>query len=258
MQGIRLTLAYDGADFAGWARQPGQRTVQGTVEEAIATMNGASVDLRAASRTDAGVHAIGQVAAFDAAREIPELGWLHGLNSALPDDVVVTDSAACAVGYNPRFDTTGKTYRYLVLRGRIRDPLLRRTSWYLGQRKDGRELDLGAMREAASVLIGTHDFQAFRAADDDRENTTRTLTRVELEDGWAGEPRLLAFEVEGNAFMKNMVRIIVGTLVAVGRGALDAKDVQALLGPKGHREHAGPTAPAYGLTLISTRLGRSR
>ncbi len=256
MQGIRLTLAYDGADFAGWARQPGQRTVQGTVEDAIATMNGAPVDLRAASRTDAGVHALGQVVAFDASREIPELGWLHGLNSALPDDVVVKSSVACAVGYNPRFDTIGKTYRYLVLRGRIRDPLLRKASWYLGQRKDGRELDLGAMREAAASLMGTHDFQAFRAADDDRENTVRTLSRIELEDGWAGEPRLLAFEVDGNAFMKNMVRIIVGTLIAVGRGTLDTQDVQTLLSPQGRREHAGPTAPSFGLTLVTTRLGR--
>jgi tRNA pseudouridine38-40 synthase len=135
---------------------------------------------------------------------------------------------------------------------------LRRTSWYLGQRKDGRELDLEAMRGAAGVLLGYHDFHAFRAADDDRENTTRTLTRVEIIDGWAGEPRLLAFEVDGNAFMKNMVRIIAGTLVAVGRGALDARDVQTLLGPNGRREHAGPTAPAYGLTLVTTRLGRSR
>lgn len=256
MPGIRLTLAYDGADFAGWARQPGQRTVQGTVEDAILTMNGAPVDLRAASRTDAGVHALGQVVAFDAVRDIPALGWLHGLNSELPDDVVVLDVCSCAEGYNPRFDTTGKMYRYLLLRGRLRDPLLRRTSWYIGQRKRDRELDLDVMRSAARELLGTHDFHAFRAADDERENTVRTLSRIDILDGWAGDPRLVALEVDGNAFMKNMVRIIAGTLVDVGRGALAPSDVAALLGPNARRHQAGPTAPAHGLTLISTRLGR--
>lgn len=256
MFGVRLTIAYDGAEFAGWARQPGQRTIQGTVEAAIEAMNGAAVDLRGASRTDAGVHALGQVAAFDAARDIPPFGWVHGLNSELPDDLAIVDAAECREGYNPRFDTRAKTYRYVVLRGRVRDPIARGGSWYVGQRQRTRGLDLDAMRDAAARMIGTHDFQALRAADDDREMTVRTISRIELVEGWAGDERLLAIEVEGNAFMRNMVRIIAGTLVAAGRGTLDPARVSAMLTATGRREDAGPTAPAHGLTLVSIELGR--
>lgn len=258
MPGVRLTIAYDGEAFAGWARQPGQRTVQGTLEAAIATMSGGPVDLRAASRTDSGVHALGQVAAFDSPRTIDPRGWMHGLNSELPDDVSIVDVLACADGYNPRFDTVAKTYRYVVLRDEPRDPLLRRSAWFLGQRQPGRGLDLERMREAAACLVGTHDCHALRAADDDRENTIRTIFRIDVIEGWAGDPRLLAIEVEGNAFMKNMVRILAGTLVEAGRGKLHPERLTALLSPAGRREDAGPTAPAHALTLVSVRLGRVR
>lgn len=257
MPGVRLTIAYDGTAFAGWARQPARRTVQGAIEDAIATMNGAPVELRGTSRTDAGVHALGQVAAFDAARAIPARGWMRGLNAALPDDVAIVGAAECAEGYAPRFDTVDKTYRYVVLRGETRDPLLRHRAWFVGPRQGGARLDVGAMRAAASVLIGRHDFRAFRAADDEREQTERTIASIELAEGWAGDARLLAIEVRGDAFMKNMVRILVGTLVEAGRGALGAAEIAALLGPGARREHAGPTAPAHGLTLVTIRLGRT-
>jgi tRNA pseudouridine38-40 synthase len=257
VHGVRLRVAYDGTDFAGWARQPGQRTVQGVLEETISAMGGAPIEVRGASRTDAGVHALGQVAAFDTERAIPEIGWRKGLDSALPDDVAIVEAAACAAGYAPRFDTVDKTYRYVVLTGEVRDPLLRARAWFLGPRHGGTRLDPGAMRAAATRLVGRHDFRAFRAADDERESTVRTILAISVIEGHAGDPRLIAIEVRGDAFMKNMVRILAGTLVDAGRGRRSEAEIAALLGPEGRREDAGPTAPAHGLTLVEIRLGRA-
>lgn len=264
--GVRLVVAYDGTGFHGWARQPEQRTVQGVLEEAIATMAGHPVGCRGAGRTDRGVHALGQVAAFDAARSIPPHGWLRGLNQALPDDVAVRAAEACPVGYTPRFDAIDKTYRYLVLLDDERDPLLRHRAWRLPPRlrhpartsatTPSETLDVPAMREAAAGLLGTHDFRAFRAADDERENTVRTLQEIAIDTGWAADPRQLALTFRGSAFMKNMVRILVGTLLEVGRGRRSSASVVGLLGAAGRREEAGPTAPPEGLTLIEVRLGR--
>ncbi len=255
---ILLVVSYDGADFAGFARQPDQRTVQGVLEAAIAGMNGAPVETRGAGRTDAGVHALGQRVAFDPARAIPAGGWVKGLDAALPEDVVVLDAELRPRGYNPRFDAVDKTYRYVLQLTEHRDPHWRRRAWWLGRGRQRREggLDLAAMREAASRWVGTHDFRAFRAADDERDNTTRTMLAFEVIERWAGEPSLVAIEVRGSAFMKNMVRILVGTLVEVGRGKLSVEDAAGLLGPGGRREDAGTTAPAHGLTLVQVRLGR--
>ena len=248
-----LTVAYDGSLFHGFQRQPGQRTVQGSLESAIATMAGHPVSVRGAGRTDAGVHALGQVVAFDTDRTIGERGWQLGLNARLPDDVRVHAARSCAVAYNPRFDALAKTYRYVVQLGERKNPLLRHQVWHLG--KYG-ELDLAAVRDACAPLIGTHDFRAFRAADDKRESTQRTLYSIDLLEGFAGDPSLLAFEVRGTAFMKNMVRILVGTLVDVGRGRLCVEDIPNLLGPNAKRERAGITAPASGLCLVCIELGR--
>ncbi len=263
MDSVLLTVAYDGTDFSGWARQPGQRTVQGTLEDAIASMNGAPVELRGASRTDAGVHAMGQVAAFDPAREIPIEGWLAGLNAALSasgaEDVVVREAKAVPSGYAPRFDSVEKLYRYLLCVDHVRDPLTRHRAWQVGRSLRGRELrplDLAAMRLAAASLLGKHDFRAFRSADDKRDNATRTLRRLDVIEGYGGDARTVALEVVGDAFMKNMVRILTGTLVEVGTGARDAASVAALLGAQGERSAAGVTAPAHGLTLVWVALGR--
>lgn len=269
MHGVRLTIAYDGTSFSGWSKQPGERTVQGTIEKAIGSMAGAPADVRGTSRTDAGVHALGQIAAFDSVQAIPPRGWRRGLNSLLPDDLVIVDADECAPGYNPRFDTTEKTYRYLMLTGETRDPLLRDRAWHLGPRLARKRrggvrgaaiedwLDVPAMREAATHLLGTHDFCAFRAADDGRENTIRTMREIAIHEGFATDPRIVAIEVRGDAFMKNMVRIIVGTLLDVGRERRAPDSIPALLGPGANRENAGRTAPARGLTLVSIRLGRS-
>lgn len=266
LHGVRLVVAYDGTGFHGWARQPETRTVQGVLEEAVSAMAGTPTLTRGAGRTDRGVHAMGQVVGFDAPRLIPPEGWLRGLNQKLPEDVVVRTSHVCAPGYNPRFDAVDKTYRYVFLIDRERDPLLRHRAWHLPSRllhpdlRDASEpmsrIDLDAMREAAQALHGTHDFRAFRAADDERENTTRTIHALTLTPGFQNDARLLAITVRGSAFMKNMVRILAGTLLEVGRGKLAADRIANLLGPLAKRENAGQTAPPEGLTLLEVRLGR--
>jgi tRNA pseudouridine38-40 synthase len=255
---IGLVLAYDGEDFAGFVRQPGQRTAQGELEKAIEIMNGVPALTRPAARTDSGVHAVGQRVAFDPARDIDDAGWIRGLNAKLPPDVAVLEVSRHARGYNPRFDSIGKTYRYLLQVRDQRDPLWRRRAWWLpkSRQRDEGGLDLDQMRDAATRLTGTHDFRIFRAADDDREQTVRTMFSIDLVEGWAGEPSLLAIEVSGNAFMKNMVRILVGTLVDVGRGKLAPGAIDALFAAGAQRSDAGMTAPAHGLTLVQVRVGR--
>jgi tRNA pseudouridine38-40 synthase len=252
-QGVRLVLAYDGTDFAGFQVQPGQRTVQSVVERAVESMAGHSVRIRGAGRTDAGVHALGQLAAFDSERHIAPRGWRLGLNRALPDDVRVQDVAEVEPGYNPRFDALSKHYRYLVHVGVSENPLLRKRAWYLGAH---RNLDAERMARAGATLEGTHDFQAFRASNDECDTSVRTLTKVRLDTRYGGDSDLWAIDVVGTAFLKNMVRIIAGTLVDVSRGHLDESAVPALLSAEASRGDAGETAPAHGLTMVSVTLGR--
>lgn len=259
--GVRLTLSYDGTDFAGFQAQVGQRTVQGVVAQAAARVCRHDVLVRGASRTDSGVHAEGQVAAFATARLLSPDRWRMALNRYLPPDVAVRTVEPCAADYQPRFDACGKLYRYLFHIGVARSPLLRRYAWHLGglahnRTQAGRALDIPAMHAACSAFCGTHDFRAFRAAADTRSSTVRTLSRVALIERHGGEPDLLALEVAGNAFMMNMVRILAGTLLEVGRGRLDRDELLQLLAGDGLRGDAGMTAPAHGLTLVTVNLGR--
>lgn len=251
--GVRLVVAYDGSEFAGFQVQPDRRTVQGTLEDALFAMTGARTRVRAAGRTDAGVHALGQIVAFDSACRIPERGWMLGLNHHLPDDVRVQSAALCAPGYHPRFDASRKHYRYLVQQGELRNPLLRQRAWQLGRPAP---LDVTLMRQASADLVGTHDYRAFRAADDVRQNSVRTIWSVDVSVGFSADPSLIAIDVHGSAFMKQMVRIMSGTLVDVGRGRIPLERVPTMLGPSAHRKDAGVTAPAHGLTLVSVGLGR--
>lgn len=268
MFGVRLRVAYDGSEFAGWQRQPGLRTVQGELERAVSELVGTEIEVRGASRTDAGVHALDQVVAFDSPRELPMLGWVRALNGKLPEDVAVREAEPCAVGYRPRFDAVAKRYRYTLHLGAVRDPLIRRYAWHLGPRRarpwqgampstpEG-WLDLDAMEEAASFLVGTHDFRAFRAAGDERENTVRTLTEVSIVRRASGRDDLVAIEVRGTAFMQHMVRILAGTLVEVGRERMRPQEIARLLAPQATRAQAGETAPACGLLLVEVELGRN-
>jgi tRNA pseudouridine38-40 synthase len=261
--GVRLVVAYDGTDFAGFASQQNQRTVQGVLAAAAIRVCRHEVVVRGASRTDSGVHAEGQIAAFGTTRELEPKRWRLALNRYLPADVAVREVAACEPDYEPRFDARDKTYRYLFNLAEVRDPLRRHYAWHLGRHaakrgKRGLALDLGAMRGACERLAGTHDFRAFRGAADARAVTVRTLMRVSLEEAYSGDPALLALEVRGNAFMLNMVRIIAGTLIDVGRGRLTLDQLSVLLSARGERQGAGMTAPAHGLTLVAVNLGRLR
>lgn len=252
LYGVRLVVAYDGTDFSGFQLQLRDRTVQGDLERAAEQLAGHPVRVRGAGRTDAGVHALGQVVAFNSARRIHDRGWVLGLNRHLADDVRVQSACPCAPGYDPRFDSLGKTYRYLIQLGEAKNPLLRNRAWQLGKY----QVDVGLMRSAASQLTGTHDYRAFRASDDQRANSTRTLYSLEIIESFANDPTLLAIEVRGTAFMKNMVRILAGTLVDVGRGRIPLARVPSLLGPNAVRDSAGLTAPAQGLTMVHVELGR--
>ena len=238
---LRLTVEYDGTDFAGWQRQDGQRTIQGCLEDAFHHMTGQTVVVRGAGRTDAGVHAEGQVASVELVSNIPNLGFLRGLNTLLPPEIAVLEVTDMPAGWNARFAARGKIYRYLIWNHPVRSPTHTRRSWHVY-----RALDTHAMREAAALLTGEHDFRAFRAADCDRKNTVRIIRRFEVRR--AGT--MLSLEVEGTAFLRNMVRILTGTLVAVGIGKMPSSQVGAVLAG-GDRTQAGITAPARGLTLVA-------
>ncbi|MGB8332602.1 MAG: tRNA pseudouridine(38-40) synthase TruA [Polyangiales bacterium] len=265
MHGVCLCLGYDGTDFHGWQAQPGLRTVQGMLEEAIDEMGIAHGQVRGASRTDAGVHALGQIASFACEIEVPRQGWISGLNARLPEDIVVHDAQPCYRRYNPRFHAAHKRYRYLIRCGRQRDPLIRKHAWYLGPKGMRRDiaqraervedyLDIEAMRAAAAQFVGRHDFRAFRQSGDQREIVVREMFEVAVHPGWQGRSDLLVLEVVGNSFMKNMVRIMAGTLVDVGRGQLSAGDIPGMLRDDSDRSHAGQTAPPHGLTLVEIEL----
>ncbi len=241
MRTIRLTVEYEGTDFAGWQAQADQNTVQGELEAALARIVQGAVRVRGASRTDAGVHARGQVAAFDVERDhIPLVGFERGLNTYLPDSIVVRDLRTVEPGWDPRRTSRGKYYRYGFWVGPVPSALERRFTWHLRG-----PLDRAEMERAARVLVGTHDFESFRATGCVAKHAVRTLYDVRLEPG---PHRRLDLWVVGNAFVKNMVRIIAGTLVEVGQGKRTLRSVQELL-EVGDRTQAGMTAPPHGLTL---------
>ena len=245
---VLLRVAYDGTAFAGFAPQPGQRTVYGVLLDAVRSLDPSVAALRGASRTDAGVHARDQAVALDPARAIPAKGWVLGLNAALPPDVAVRAARRVPRGFEPRAHGRGKRYRYQLLVDRVRDPMLERDAWRIGA-----PFDRARAEAELTAIVGTHDFRAFRTASDPRIDTTRTLSRATIVTPRADEPRLLTVEVEGNAFLHNMVRIIAGSAVDVGRGRLRAGATARALA-SGARTDLGMTAPARGLILHDVRL----
>jgi len=239
MRNIRLTLEYDGTAYAGWQVQDNAPTVQEKVEEALGRLLKEPRRVVASGRTDAGVHALGQVANFHTPARVPLKGFVHGLNSLLPRDVTVRAAAEVSSEFNSRRSAVDKTYRYYIYRSPTPSAFGRRTSWQLA-----RPLDLAAMRDGARHLVGVHDFSAFRSAGCDAPHAVREiheLTLVERGD-------YLEVVVRGNAFLRNMVRIIVGTLVEVGEGRRSPDSVAELLA-QGDRTRAGVTAPPQGLFL---------
>jgi tRNA pseudouridine38-40 synthase len=237
---VLLEVAYDGTAFHGWASQKSARTVEETLRGAVLAIDPFVGTLRGASRTDAGVHAEQQMVAFDTQRDIPPKGWVLGLNQHLPDDVAVRSARAIATEYAPRLAARSKRYRYRVLVDTVRDPFWRTRAWRVP------DLDRDVMAAEAAAARGTHDFAGFRSAADERATTTRTLYRVALENEL--DPRIVGVVIEGDAFLHNMVRILVGTMVDVGRGRLASGAVERALA-SGQRREAGTTAPAGGLVL---------
>ena len=248
MRHIRLVVEYDGSDLHGWQRQQGQPTVQQHLEDALAQLLQHEVRVSGASRTDAGVHARGQVASFRTEKPIPLHGIRRGLNSLLPEAIAVRSATEVAEEFHPRFSATGKHYRYTILTSPDRSPRWRTRAWHHPE-----PLEVHPMIAASRALIGEHDFAAFRAAGCTAKTTMRrvdsiTFTRI-------GE--LLEVDVRGNAFLRMMVRILVGTLAEVGTGRLSVAQVAEILASK-DRTKAGKTAPAHGLELLAVHYDGTR
>jgi tRNA pseudouridine38-40 synthase len=244
-RGVLLEVAYDGTAFHGWAAQKDQRTVEEVLYGALLAIDPRASRPRGASRTDAGVHATGQAVAFDTTRDIEPQGWVLGLNQHLPDDLAVRRARSLPAGFVPRFSARGKRYRYRLLVDAVRDPHLRAVAWRV------MGVDLAAAAAEARAAVGTHDFAGFRGSGDERDSTVRSLSRVELVQG--ADSRLVSVVVEGDAFLYNMVRILVGTMVDVGRGRLKAGAIARALDSR-KRSDAGTTAPAQGLVLEAVDL----
>jgi tRNA pseudouridine38-40 synthase len=239
---LKITLAYDGTRFVGWQRQAEGESIQGLLEEALATFEGDPVTAHGAGRTDAGVHALGQVASATVSFPHPIETVARALNARLPEDIRVLEVADAQADFHARFSARAKTYRYQLRAGSVADPFTRAFVWQLAER-----LDVAAMREAAAALVGTHDFAAFQSAGTETSSTVRTIARSELVDSGVGA--LITYEVTGDGFLRHMVRAIVGTLVEIGRG-WRSRDSMAQLLNGGTRADAGATAPPHGLFLV--------
>lgn len=241
MRNIKLTLSYDGTDFSGWQTQPGFRTVQETLEAAIAKLtNEAKVRVNAAGRTDAGVHALGQVVNFRSETQHPAPVFLRGINAHLPADVVIREAAEVPDTFDANRDARRKLYRYVIHDGPVPDPFLRRYVCH-----SHHPLNVEVMRRAAEALQGQHDFHSFESEWPNRASSVRTITHLSINR--FGEHIWL--DVEADGFLYNMVRAIAGTLMNVGRGYWPESKVAEILRAEDRRV-AGPTAPAQGLFLM--------
>ncbi len=246
MPRVKLTIEYDGTDFVGWQVQPNGRSVQSVLERAVAGLVGHPVSLAVAGRTDAGVHAEGQVAAFTTHRALPRKAYLRGLGSLLPEDVSVVDAEEVPEAFDPRRWALGKRYRYRISNRPARSPLLRRTHWEIFG-----PLEVEAMASAARLLEGRHDFASFRAADCASPHAVREIRSLTVEGAPGAD---ITFTVDGTAFVKHMVRNLVGTLVEVGRGKRPPRWVGEVLASR-DRTRAGPTAPPQGLCMVHVLYG---
>ena len=241
MRHVRLVVQYDGAAYAGFQVQPECQTVQSALEQALAKLLGAAVHLRGASRTDAGVHACGQVVTFTTDNVIPLGRIVPALNALLPPDIAVTTAEEVPPEFDPRRHARRKQYLYRILNRDLPSPFIGRYAWHFS-----RSLDVSAMKQAAAWLVGEHDFAAFCAAGGSARHTVREIFSLDIRR--CGE--IIEISVAGNAFLYMMVRIIVGTLVEVGMGRLQPEQVKTILEGR-DRSLAGATAPPCGLTLVA-------
>ena len=251
MRNLKLILSYDGADFAGWQVQPGRTTVQGALASAIGRLSAENVLPQGSGRTDAGVHALAQVASFQTASAIPAENWVRALNDILPPAIRVLEATEAAPEFHARKSARAKTYRYRIYRGAICPPFLARYVWHYPY-----PLEESAMIAAAGVVVGEHDFTSFAAVDPERvermaaeENTHTTNIRTIFSSAWAREGDELIYTVRGSGFLHHMVRNLVGTFMLMGKGTLSLQDLRRILEAR-ERNAAGPTAPASGLYLV--------
>jgi tRNA pseudouridine38-40 synthase len=244
MRRIRIHLAYDGTDFHGWQVQPGMLTIQGALEGVVGEIEGHSVHVAGSGRTDAGVHALAQVAAFSIENPIPLPNLRKAMNRLLPASIRVLSTAEAAPDFHPRFQALAKTYEYRIVRAEVCPPWEWRYVYHHPY-----PLDLDRMLACAAVVEGEHDFSAF-AASDDRDDEGKTRVRTIFGSRLDAGPDRLLYSVCGSGFLKHMVRNIVGSLLEAGRGNVDESGLRALLTP-GCPRKAGPTVPAKGLFLVS-------
>ena len=240
MKRIKLTIAYDGTNYCGWQIQPNGITIEEVLNKTLSKMLEEDILIIGASRTDSGVHAMGNVAVFDTNTTIPPEKIAVALNQRLPEDIVITKSEEVPLDFHPRYCDCSKTYEYHIINTRIPIPTKRLTNYFVSY-----VLDINKMRQAASYLVGEHDFVSFCNVRTDVENTVRTITALDLIEN--GDE--ITIRITGNGFLYNMVRIIVGTLIRVGRGFYEPERVKEILEAK-DRKAAGVTAPAHGLFLM--------
>lgn len=237
---IKCTLSYDGTHFSGYQIQPGKRTVQGELERALERIHkGEAIRITASGRTDAGVHAYGQVVHFDTFLSLSPDQWKKALNALLPDDIVIKDAQEAAPSFHARFSAKAKEYRYKVRIAQERDVFLRNYCYHFPY-----PLDIGAMRRSLSLIEGTHDFTSFCLAKTDVDDRVRTIYTADM----TVQDDLLEFRFIGNGFLYNMVRIIVGTILEVGQGKRSVDSISSALAAK-DRRFARKTAPPQGLYL---------
>ena len=240
---IRLIVAYDGTNYCGWQVQPNGVSIQAVLQEAIEDLVREKVNVTGASRTDSGVHALGQVVIFDTTRTIPPEQYARALNQRLPRDIVVQNSEEVSMDFHPRYTTVEKTYEYRILNRRIPLPCEQLYSYFVP-----RQLDIEKMREAAQCFVGEHDFTDFSSQRRNTVTTVRTIYECSLQK----EGDIITLRIRGNGFLYNMVRIITGMLLKVGVGQKSIEDIQKAFNcPQGRA--AAPTAPACGLTLVEIR-----
>lgn len=253
---LKLTLAYDGAEFHGWQVQPGLATVQGTLAQAIGRLTGENVLPQGSGRTDAGVHARGQVASFPLSAPIPTENLVTALNDILPASIRVLAAEEAPPGFHARHSATSKTYRYRIWRGAICPPF---TARYVTHHPY--PLDEAAMARAAGAVVGAHDFTSFAAVDPDRDRRGNDPERSQQEEtskvrtifqsSFERQGEELVYTVRGNGFLHHMVRNLVGTFLLVGKGTLTPEEVGRILAAKNRSANPGATAPAQGLCLVS-------
>lgn len=247
---ILLRVAYDGTNYHGWQLQPNAATIEGELNRALCALTGEEIVVTGASRTDAGVHALGNVAVFDTTSRIPAEKFSYALNQRLPEDIVIQSSKQVADDFHPRHCDCRKTYEYDILNRTFPLPAYRNTAYFLYG-----TLNIEAMRRACQAFLGEHDFASFCAAGAQVQTTVRTIYSLEVEcrplteANVGSADQLLTIRVKGNGFLYNMVRIIAGTLVEVGRGHIKPEEVAGIIAAK-DRAKAGPTAPARGLRLV--------